>query len=86
MRNQDFMWINRRNATLSSPGILLSVLANANAPLESDAAAWLRGNTTETLRIPIRGLISGVQKCKGLAGVAIRPQSQRFEALIALPV
>lgn len=86
MRGQDFLWINRRNALLSSPGILLSILANADAPLESDAAAWLRGNTTDRLPIPIRGLISGVQKSKGLAGVAIRPQCHRFEILVALPV
>jgi len=86
MRSHDFMWINRRNALLSSPGVLLSVLANANAPLEADATSWLRGNTTASLQIPIRGLICGVQKCKGLAGVAIRPQSQRFEILVALPV
>lgn len=86
LRGRDFMWINRRNALLSGPGILLSILGNADAPSEANATAWLRGNTTEELRIPIRGLISGVQKCKGLAGVAIRPHSQRFEILVALPV
>lgn len=86
MRGQDFIWINRRNALLSGPGILLTILANAGAPLESEAAAWLRGNTTKQLSIPIRGLISGVQKSKGLAGVAIRPHCQRFEVLVALPV
>jgi len=86
MRGQDFLWINRRNALLSGPGILLTILANAGAPLESEAAAWLRGNTTKQLSIPIRGLISGVQKSKGLAGVAIRPHCQRFEVLVALPV
>jgi DNA-binding NarL/FixJ family response regulator len=86
MRGHDFMWINRRNALLSSPGILLSILANADAPLEADAAAWLRGNGTDKLPIPIHGLISGVQKSKGLAGVAIRPDCQRFEILVALPV
>jgi CheY-like chemotaxis protein len=86
MRGQDFVWINRRNALLSSPGVLISILANADAPLESGAAAWLRGNTAEQLSIPVRGLISGVQKSKGLAGVAIRPHCQRFEILVALPV
>jgi hypothetical protein len=86
MRGQDFVWINRRNALLSSPGILLSVLTNADAPAEAEATSWLRGNTSTHLNIPIRGLIGGVQKCKGLAGVAIRPHSQRFEILVALPV
>jgi len=86
MRGQDFIWINRRNALLSSPGVLLSILASADAPLESGAVAWLRGSTTEQLSIPPRGLITGVQKSKGLAGVAIRPHCQRFEILVALPV
>ena len=86
MRGQDFMWINRRNALLSSPGILLSVQVNADAPVESDAAAWLQGRATDRLRTPVPGLISGVQKSKGLAGVAVRPHAQRFEILIALPI
>jgi len=86
MRGQDFVWINRRNAMVSSPGVLLSIQANADAPSELEATSWLRGNTSPYLIIPIRGLIGGVQKCKGLAGVAIRPHSQRFEILVALPV
>lgn len=86
MRGQDFMWINRRNALLSNPGILLSILANADAPQEPEAANWLRGKTTERLKIPLLGLIGGIQKGKGLAGVAIRPHCQRFEILVALPV
>jgi DNA-binding NarL/FixJ family response regulator len=86
MRGQDFMWINRRNALLSSPGMLISILVNADAPIESEAASWLKGSTTDRLKIPLHGLIAGVQKGKGLAGVAIRPHSQRFEILVALPV
>jgi len=86
MRGQDFMWINRRNALLSCPGILLSILANADAPPESEATNWLSGNTNDRLNVSIRGLIGGVQRGKGLAGVAIRPHCQRFEVLVALPV
>lgn len=86
MRGQDFMWINRRNALLSSPGILLSVLSNADALRESEATNWLSGNTNSRLNVSIRGLISGIQKGKGLAGVAIRPNCQRLEILVALPV
>ena len=86
MRGQDFMWINRRNALLSSPGILLSILANADAPQESEATNWLSGKTSDRLNISIRRLTGGIQKGKGLAGVAIRPHCQRFEILVALPV
>jgi hypothetical protein len=86
LRGQDFMWINRRNALVSSPGILLSILTNADAPLEPEAANWLRGNNSDRLNVSIRGLINGIQKGKGLAGVAIRPHCQRLEILVALPV
>lgn len=86
MRGQDFMWINRRNALLSSPGVLISILVNADAPLEPEAASWLNGRTSDRLKTSVRGLIKGIQKGKGLAGIAIRPHCQRFEILIALPV
>jgi hypothetical protein len=86
MRGQDFMWINRRNALLSSPSILISILVNADALLESEATNWLKGHTSERLKTSIRGLIKGIQKGKGLAGVAIRPNCQRFEILVALPI
>jgi len=86
MRGQDFIWINRRNALLSSPGILISILVNGDALLESEAANWLKGQTSELLKTSIRGMIKGIQKGKGLAGVAIRPNRQRFEILVALPV
>ena len=85
-RGNDFMWINRRNARLSNPGVLLSILTHAKAPTEPEAAAWLRGQTRAGLQVSVGGLISGIQKCKGLAGVSIHPHASRFEVLVALPV
>jgi CheY-like chemotaxis protein len=86
IRGNDFIWINRRNARLSNPGVLLSILTNAVAPTEPEAAAWLRGQPRARLQVSVGGLISGIQKCKGLAGVSIHPHANRFEVLVALPI
>jgi hypothetical protein len=53
---------------------------------EAAAAAWLRGNTTTTLPISSRGLLHGIQKSKGLLGLAVRPKTEKFEIVLALPV
>jgi CheY-like chemotaxis protein len=85
-RLRSFTWVNRRNATISEPGILLSIRSSALALEEADAGAWLRGNTTPTLSIPSRGLLHGIQKAKGLLGIAVRPMTMRFELVLALPI
>lgn len=85
-RRRSFLWINRRNATISGPGILLSIRASATALDESVARAWLSGNTTPVLHVPSRGLLHGVQKARGLLGFAVRPATGRFEIVLALPV
>lgn len=84
-RFQGYLWVNRRNATLSSPGVLISVRVNAPA-LEDDAASdWLRGKTEGHLNVPSRGMVRVVQKAKGLMGVAVRSKSDKFEIMVALP-
>ncbi|MEJ1973295.1 MAG: response regulator [Lacunisphaera sp.] len=85
-RANDFLWINRRNALLSNPGVKISVVANTAAPPEADVAAWLREKPTKLLSIPSHGLITGIQTSKGLAGVAIHPEATRFEIVLVLPI
>ena len=84
-RRDEFMWVNRRNATTSSPGILISILSNGTAPTEDDASNWLRGHPSGALRIPSRGLVHGVQKARGLLGVSVSPKADRFTLILALP-
>jgi len=86
MRWRDFLWINRRNSTLSSPGIGLIIRASASALDESQTSEWLRGNPTTILHTPSRGILLGIQKSKGLLGVAVRPKNEKFEMVLALPV
>lgn len=85
-RRRSFLWINRRNAKASGPGLLLSIRASAKAWEDPVARAWLRGNTTPVLHVPSRGLLHGIQKARGLLGIAVRPGTERFEIVLALPV
>ncbi len=85
-RLRSYLWVNRRHATTSGPGLLLSIRVSAPALEESAASAWLRGNTTPALHVPSRGLLHGIQKAKGLLGLAVRPTTERFEIVLALPV
>lgn len=85
-RWRHFQWVNRRNATLSRPGILLSIRAHAAALETGVATAWLQGGATADLHRPSHGIIHGIQQAKGLLGLAVRPKSDRFELVLALPV
>ncbi len=85
-RRQEYLWVNRRNASLSSPGALISIAPNGPAPEESIGAAWLRGDATDNLRTPCHGLVHGVQKARGVLGLATRPASERFSIMVVLPI
>lgn len=85
-RRRSFLWVNRRNALSSRPGLLLSIRVNAPALEEPVARAWLRGDPTPALSGPSRGLLHGIQKAKGLLGLAIDPPQGRFEIVLVLPV
>lgn len=85
-RWREFMWINRRNFTSSSPGLSVSIRASAGALDESRVSEWLRGNVSTILRTPSRGIMQGIQKSKGLLGLAVRPASEKFEMVFGLPV
>jgi CheY-like chemotaxis protein len=78
------LWVNRSHAATSNPGVLISIRAQAPALEPEVARSWLRGDTNGPIRLPCRGLIRGVQQSKGLAGVAIQPEADRFVVLIAL--
>ena len=81
-----FLWINRRHATTSSPGVVISLRSNA-VPLEHELVdSWLNGRPVEKLRVPGRGITFGIHKSKGLLGVATPTDFARFEMALVLPV
>ncbi len=85
-RAQSFMWINRRNVRASSPGIQFVIRANAPAPAPEDVSSWLHGDAESKLRTACSGLVHGIQKARGVLGVSVCPEAERFELVVALPV
>jgi CheY-like chemotaxis protein len=81
-----YLWVNRSHAATSSPGIMISVRAPAPALEPEVARSWLRGESCRSLRLPCRGLVRGVQQSRGLAGVAISPEADRFAVVICLRI
>ena len=83
---KDFLWMNRRNAVISQPGVLLTITATGPALKRADAESWTKSNFAPLATVTARGLISGLQKCRGLMGIAIVPSADEFQLVLALPV
>lgn len=84
-RDQGFVWVNRRQSAHSSPGILLRVRASAVALDHNQIKDWLEAAPTSRIRLPSRGLLHGISRCKGMLGFAVAPAFGRFELVLALP-
>ena len=80
-----FLWVNRKQAAHSSPGILIRIKASALAPDHGQIKEWLEGGRDSCIRLPSRGLLHGLSKCKGMAGFAVAPAHERLELVLALP-
>jgi CheY-like chemotaxis protein len=80
-----FFWINRRHAVLSQPGQVVSVTAAGTALTRAQAEAWLNGEYPAFSHITARGLVRGIQKCRGLLGFAVSPESAEFRLILVLP-
>ncbi len=82
---RDFAWVNRRNAVGSQSGILVSIAVSAPALSRGEIDAWFKGEYGPFAAIPARGLILGIQKSRGLLGVALAPRADQFRLVLALP-
>lgn len=83
---RDHLWVNRRNASVSKPGVILALRSPAPALSEETAEAWLRGNAASDLHVPSQGILQGLQKARGLLGLAVRPRTEKFEVVMCLPL
>ncbi len=81
-----FLWINRRNVRGSTPGVQIVIRANAPALEPEDASAWFHGDPETKLRTACSGLIHGIQKAKGVLGVSVHPEAEKFEIILVLPI
>jgi len=83
---RSLMWVNRRNALSSSPGVAVAIKANVLPVEEAVATEWLKDGTTKSLKISTRGILQGIIKAKGILGLAIQPQCERHEIVFVLPI
>jgi CheY-like chemotaxis protein len=85
-RNRDFLWVNRRHAFGSRPGVMLTISGSGAAPSEAEAGLWLRDSGTGQMRSSSRGLVRGIQKARGLLGLSVGTGVSRFTMVIVLPL
>lgn len=81
-----YLWVNRRSAQTSRPAVMLTLRGPQPALTEEAAEAWLRSHAPTELRVPCHGLLHGLQKSRGLLGLAVRPRAEKFELVLCLPV
>lgn len=85
VRFKNHLWLNRRTALISQPGLLLCITAAAAPFSRAQAEAWLNGEDPLAARAPARGLVRGIAQCKGLLGLAVSPHAAQFQLVLALP-
>jgi len=85
-RFKSYLWLNRRNAFASQPGMLITIAAAGSPWSRGQTEAWLHGEDAPLAAITARGLVNGIRKCKGLLGVAIAPAADQFGLALVLPV
>lgn len=85
VRHRSLLWLNRRNALTSQPGVVVTVSAAAHALARADAEAWLRGTANPLPAITARGLVLGLRKARGLFGVAVGTGAGAFHLVLSLP-
>jgi DNA-binding response OmpR family regulator len=84
-RFRNYLWINRRNALSSQPGVMISLAATAPAFARAAAVSWLNGDDGPLASNTPRGLVAGLQKSRGLLGLSISPLCDQFRVCLALP-
>jgi CheY-like chemotaxis protein len=80
-----YLWINRRHAIHSQSGQIVSLAAAGPALTRAQAEAWLKGDYPPFAHITARGLIHGIQKCRGVLGFAVAPEYPEFRLALVLP-
>lgn len=79
------LWVNRRHALTSRPGIQISITNSAKPLTRDQTEAWLKGESGPISGVTPSGLIRGVQKCHGALGISAAPQCEHFRLVLLLP-
>ncbi len=82
---RDCLWVNRKHALLSRAGVLITVRTSSPAFDPPSIKRWLEGDQASRIKLPVRGLLHGLRKCKGMLGFTVTPAHERFELKLVLP-
>jgi len=79
------LWVNRKHALISRPSVLITVTATAAALSRPQADAWFEGGGGPLATVSSRGLLAGLEKCRGLLALALSPHAKQFSLVLVLP-
>jgi CheY-like chemotaxis protein len=82
---RDVLWVNRKHALHSHAGMSIRISTSSPALEEASIKRWLEGDEASRIKVPVRGLLHGLRKCKGMLGFTVVPHHARFELRIVLP-
>jgi CheY-like chemotaxis protein len=83
-RLRHYAWFNRRNLLASHAGVVLTISANSPSMPVNQVEGWLKGQYEPLAALTSRGLLAGVEKCRGLVGFSQPPESN-LRVILALP-
>lgn len=83
---RDRHWLNRRYALGSNPAVAITISSSGVALSRQETDSWLHGQYRPFSAISSRGLISGVEKCRGVVGFFTAPTAGNFGITVALPI
>lgn len=86
VRNKSCLWLNRKSASLAHAGVLITITAAGPSLARAQAEAWLKGEPGPLSNITARGLVRGIEKCRGLMGIAVASAEESFRIVFSLPV
>ena len=82
---RSYLWVNRKHALGSQPGTLIGIVTSAPTLTRPELEAWLKGEAGPLAAVSPRGLLAGLQKCRGLLALSLLPQTKQFRIVLVLP-
>lgn len=79
------LWVNRRRALSSHPVLVVTLSADGPSLTPTEVEDWLKGEHAPLTAVTPRGLLSGIEKCRGALGAAVAPEAAKFQLLLVLP-
>ena len=79
------LWVNRRRALSSHPVLVVTLSAEGPSLTPTEVEDWLKGEHAPLTAVTPRGLLSGIEKCRGALGAAVAPEAAKFQLLLVLP-